>query len=276
MIVLEEFELSVNIDSISLQTKVEHADLSLAITKSYFKNDNFEVYAEKKVKKELCTQFRAKSKSNSQIYVVNFISSGRVVINAKDFRKELLEIHIPKLEELYGITFDIKGATQLIQTTSGSEPDHSNNQQDNIRNGQDTSNIRNRKDTRNKNHQQNNTLGKYPTSDNEQQAKNQLFSNDTCNSNDDNKAATENTDNEIPTNIKDVSPKHEDFKREIVTQQSKAQKDFSNKIEKEQTKITEEINELKETFAREIKKTRSELKSCYDNKDESMKLKVRN
>ena len=56
--------------------------------------------------------------------------------------------------------------------------------------------------------------------------------------------------------------------REIVTQQSKAQKDFNNKIKKEQIKITEEINELKETFAREIKKTCSELKSYYDNKEE--------
>ena len=73
---------------------------------------------------------------------------------------------------------------------------------------------------------------------------------------------------QIPTNIKNFSPKHEDFKREIVTQQSKAQKDFNNKIEKEQIKITEEINELKETFAREIKKTCSELKSYYDNKEE--------
>ena len=108
----------------------------------------------------------------------------------------MLEIHIPKLEELYGITFDIKGATQLIQKTSGNEPDHSNNnQQDNIRTGQNTSNIRNEKDTRKKNHQQNNTLGKNQTSGNnkhnEQQAKNQLFSNETCNSNDDNKTATE-------------------------------------------------------------------------------------
>ena len=51
----------------------------------------------------------------------------------KVLEKELLEIHIPKLEELYGIIFDIKSATQLIQTTSGSEPDHLNtNQQDNI------------------------------------------------------------------------------------------------------------------------------------------------
>ena len=178
--------------------------LWLAITKSYLKNDNFEVYA-KKVNKELCTQFRAKRKPNSQVYIVNFFCSGKVVINAKDFRKKLLEIHISKLEELYGITFDVKGATQLIQTTSESEPDHPNNNQ------QSTNNIRNGKDTQNKNHQQSNTLNTQTSGNNkhnEQQAKNQLFSNDTCNSNDDNKTATENTDNglyEIPTNIKNVS-----------------------------------------------------------------------
>ena len=89
----------------------------------------------------MCTQVWAKDKS----------------INAKDFKKELLEIHLPKLEKLYGITFDIKGATQLI-----------------IRNGQDTNNIRNGKATQNKNHQQNNTLEKKQTLDNtehnEQQA----------------------------------------------------------------------------------------------------------
>ena len=141
--------------------------------------------------------------------------------------KWLLEIHIPKIEELYDITFDIKvNSTQLIQTTLGSKLDHSNNnQQDKIRNGQDTNNIRNGKDTQNKNHQQSNTLGKNQTSDNnkhnEQQAKNQLFSNGAYNWNDDNKTAIENTGSrlllEIPTNIKNVSPKHEGFKREIVT-----------------------------------------------------------
>ena len=171
--------------------------------KSYFKNNNFKVYAEKKkiINKELCTQFRAKSKSNSQNYIVNFFSSGRVVINVKDFRKKLLEILTPKLEELYCVTFDIKGATQFIQTTFESEPDHpNNNQQDNIWNGQDTNNIRNGKDIQNRNHQQNNTgtlEKKNQTSDNkehnEQQAKNQLLTNDTCNSNDGNKTATENT-----------------------------------------------------------------------------------
>ena len=106
-----------------------------------------------------------------------------------------------------------------------------------------------------------NTLEKNQTSDNnehnEQQEKNQLFSNNTCNSNGYNKTAIENTDkgsSEIPTGIKNVSPKHEDFKREIVTQQPEAQKDFNSKIEKEQMKITEEINELNKKFTREIKK----------------------
>ena len=195
MVVLKEFELSVNIDSISFHTKVEHVELQLIITKSYFKNDNFEVYAEKKVNKELGTQFRAKRKSNSQMYIVNFFSSERIVINAKDFRKKLLEIHIPKLEELYDIIFDIKGETQLIQTTSESESDYPNkNQQDNIRNGLDINNIRNGKDPQSKSHQQNNTPKRNQASDNnehnEQQVKNKLFSNDTCNSNDDNKTAT--------------------------------------------------------------------------------------
>ena len=195
MVVLKEFELSVNIDSISFQTKVEHVELQLIITKSYFKNDNFEVYAEKKVNKELGTQFRAKRKSNSQMYIVNFFSSERIVINAKDFRKKLLEIHIPKLEELYDIIFDTKGETQLIQTTLESEPDYPNkNQQDNIRNGLDINNIQNGKDPQSKSHQQNNTPKRNQASDNtehnEQQANNKLFSNDTCNSNDDNKTAT--------------------------------------------------------------------------------------
>ena len=89
-----------------------------------------------------------------------------------------------------------------------------------------------------------------------------------------NKTRTENTDSrlyQIPTNIKDVSPKYENFKREVVTQQSKSLKDFNNKTEKEQIRITEEINELKERFAREIKLTWSELKFYYGSKEESLK-----
>ena len=47
MVVLKEFEVSINIESISFQSKVEYVDLWLAITKLFLKNINFEVYAEK-------------------------------------------------------------------------------------------------------------------------------------------------------------------------------------------------------------------------------------
>lgn len=74
-------------------------------TKSYFKNNYFNVYKKKKLKKELSIQFMGKSKSNPEIYILDFLTPGRVVINAKDFRKELLQIDILKLEELSGIVF---------------------------------------------------------------------------------------------------------------------------------------------------------------------------
>ena len=71
MVLLKQFEFSVNADSIFFKTNVEHLDLWLAISKSNFKNNSFEVYAETKVNKELFFQFRARSKANSQIYMVN-------------------------------------------------------------------------------------------------------------------------------------------------------------------------------------------------------------
>ena len=66
------------------------------------------------------------------------------------------------------------------------------------------------------------------------------------------------------------------LREKLSLKNPKAQKDFNNKIKKEQRKITEEINELKETFAREMKKACSVLKSYYDNKKESMKVEIKN
>ena len=66
------------------------------------------------------------------------------------------------------------------------------------------------------------------------------------------------------------------LREKLLLNNPKVQIYFNNKIEKEQIKITEKVNELKETFAREIEKTCSELKSYYDNKEESMKLEIRN
>ena len=47
-------------------------------------------------------------------------------------------------------------------------------------------------------------------------------------------------------------------------------------MKKSKTKVAEEINELKKTFTRQTEKTCLELKSYYDNKEESMKLEIRN
>ena len=47
-------------------------------------------------------------------------------------------------------------------------------------------------------------------------------------------------------------------------------------MKKSKTKVAEEINELKKIFTRQTEKTCLELKSYYDNKEESMKLEIRN
>ena len=44
------------------------------------------------------------------------------------------------------------------------------------------------------------------------------------------------------------------LREKLLLNNPKAQKDFNNKIGKEQRKITEEINEMTETSAREMKK----------------------
>ena len=82
-------------------------------------------------------------------------------------------------------------------------------------------------------------MKKNQTSDNnehnEQQKKNQLFLNNTCNLKGYNKTATENTDNglsEIPTGTKNISPKHENFKREFVTNNLKHRRALITKLKK--------------------------------------------
>ena len=158
---------------------------------------------------------RAKSKSNSQIYIVNFFTSGRVVINAKDFRIELRQIHISRLEKLCDKTFDIKGATQLIQTTSESEPGHPNNNQQNIiRNGQDTYNIRMGKILRSGATSKIILLKKIKlqTANNKQRISYFRRTHAIGTVTTKRQQKTDNGLSEIPTNI-NVSPKHEDFKR---------------------------------------------------------------
>ena len=101
----------------------------------------------------------------------------------------------------------------------------------------------------------------------------------TCNLNNGNKRASKSTGNGlsgIPTNIKNVTPKHENFKKEIFTQQFKAQKDFGRKNEKEQISYGDKLTERDLFYRNQKKQTCLQLKSYYDNKEECMKLEIRN
>ena len=89
----------------------------LSITRSYFKNNGFEVSELRLLNKDTCQQFKAHQNSGNESYVINFYSTGRIVINSKCL-DELLENRVPSLENLYEITFKIK---QGVETSKHKE-----------------------------------------------------------------------------------------------------------------------------------------------------------
>ena len=117
MVALKEYELSVNLESISFQNKKENVDEWYKLTRSYFEHQTFSICDERKVNRDLCSQFNAKHESD-EYYVFKFFLSGRILINTKNNRKELLENRIPDLEKEYKIVFKIKGAKFSAETMS--------------------------------------------------------------------------------------------------------------------------------------------------------------
>ena len=64
-------------------------------------------------------QFKASQEQDgSESYVLKFFATGRIVINAKKHRQEMLQTRIPALENLYEVKFKIKGAVQKNDTSS--------------------------------------------------------------------------------------------------------------------------------------------------------------
>ena len=78
------------------------------LTRNYFENQNFTIFQERKVNRDLCSQSRVKQDISSEYSAINFQVSDRTLINTKN----LLEIakKIPDVERVYGIIFQIKGA----------------------------------------------------------------------------------------------------------------------------------------------------------------------
>ena len=110
MVVLKLYELSVNQESISYQTKKELVNLWLSIARSYLKNNGFDVSDIRLLNNETCQQFKAHQEQVDEVesYVLNFYTTGRIVITTKLHRNEILEKRIPTLEKLYGVQFKIK------------------------------------------------------------------------------------------------------------------------------------------------------------------------
>ena len=113
------YELSVNQELIPFQTNRDLINLWLSTTRSYFKNNGFEVTYIKLLNKDTCQQFKAHQEQyEGESYVLNFFTTGRIVINAKMHQQEMLETRILTLKNLYEVKFKIKGTVQKNDTNT--------------------------------------------------------------------------------------------------------------------------------------------------------------
>ena len=53
MVTLKDYQLSVNLESISFQIEKENVDARYKITRNYFENQNFSIFEERKVNRGL-------------------------------------------------------------------------------------------------------------------------------------------------------------------------------------------------------------------------------
>ena len=57
---MKDHQLSGNLESISFQIKKENVDAWCKLTRNYFENQSFARFEERKVKKDICSQFKVK------------------------------------------------------------------------------------------------------------------------------------------------------------------------------------------------------------------------
>ena len=109
MVALNDYQLSLNLELILFQIKKENVDLWYELTWDNFENQNFTSFEERKVNRDLCSQFKVKQDVSLEYYVINFYVSDRTLINTKNHCKKLKKRN-PDLERVYGIIFQIKEA----------------------------------------------------------------------------------------------------------------------------------------------------------------------
>ena len=84
MVLLKNHELArckQGIDILSNRQEISYPWPS--VTRSYFKNDGFDVTNIKLINKDTCKQFRVDQRNDNENYVLNFYSTGRIAINSK-------------------------------------------------------------------------------------------------------------------------------------------------------------------------------------------------
>ena len=207
MVLLKVHEIAVNKELISFQTDRKLVYLWLSITRSYYKNNGFDVTDMKLINKDTCKKFRANQRNGNENYVLNFYSTGSIVINSKCL-EELLESRILGLDNLYEITFKIKGAKSIkSKDTSATAVKESTTKDSNDQDNTSSINLETYKEP-----------SQTPSDTTSEKSK--------------------------ISPPKKTTPEKEITARHIVTNQSRQQSIFNNKIEAEQIHLTEELNQL--------------------------------
>ena len=270
---LKENELKVNQESISMQTRKDLVNAWYDIAKSYFHQAGFDIYDEKYVNKNTCKQFKAKklSEKEHESYVWKSFVTGRITINSKLHRKQFLENRLAELEECFGICFQIKDAKvlskkdELLLEKINNEREESldlfiaNVSENDAEYNEGTCEknynyeIQQHDEAKNINHE-NFRLSNVNTNSNaitKTQVHKRSFT------------VMHNTSpkqkpiilkqNNTPKTPEKTSP------RKIITTQTKEQKNFNDKIESEQVKLSDEFSKLRN----DMNIFQKEMRDCY-------------
>ena len=277
MVILKDFELSVNQSTISLKSKKDQVTLWYEATKLYFEQNGFEIIDERKLNNDKCEQIKVKNKD--EFYILDFFCTGRTVITTKQHQQLFLEKHIPELEKRFNVTFKIKNAK-----TSPSKPEsvvkhHDDQSKNDNNNKQQDANITTYKskipittkaldglraennalhEISSPENQSNHHANQASTSTNDSNVQPPPF----CLSNSKNsKTNPQNGPDKEPIELNNTTQTMDPLTK-VVTALPRNQKEFNEKIEVEQIKITEEFNQLRldlDPIVDEMKKLQKEL-----------------
>lgn len=266
-------EISVNLESLSIQTKKNLVDDWYKKSKEYFKVLGFKICDEKYINKQTCKQYKAELGSSGEIYTWNFYLTGRITIFTKTFRKQFIEKRLPDFQKVFQTSFSFKDAKASSQTKFN-ELQNQYSSENNLSHASGTSD--------------GNDLLEKIIQDNSLEIQHELDS--TFDETSPINSPTQKIATENETNFKVISSDNQPKKKAliyktpvtnnnqtiVVNEQSKPQKLFNNQIENEQVNIIDRINKVEQQLtnfdmANIIKTIKLEVKQEMDNDMKSLK-----